>query len=91
MSVIRPFEATDVLRFTAVQADPWTATYHNGYYSSYLAQWPDFCVAASGAFDNDVGAYSEWDSLIASIPCGLASRRAGNLAKPSRALRPHPR
>jgi N-terminal acetyltransferase B complex catalytic subunit len=60
MSVIRPFEATDVLRFTSVQADPWTATYHNGYYASYLAQWPDFCVAAAGAFDDNVGAYSEF-------------------------------
>ncbi|CAK9781036.1 hypothetical protein CC85DRAFT_282603 [Cutaneotrichosporon oleaginosum] len=57
MSVIRPFEATDVLRFTSVQADPWTATYHNGYYASYVAQWPDFCVSASGAFDDNVGAY----------------------------------
>lgn len=58
MSIIRPFEATDIQRFHTVNADPWTATYHNGYYAQYLAQWPDLCYAAQGTFEPDVGAYS---------------------------------
>ncbi|WOO76600.1 N-terminal acetyltransferase B complex catalytic subunit naa20 [Vanrija pseudolonga] len=57
MSLIRPFEATDILRFHAVNADPWTATYHNGYYASYVAQWPDLCYSVEGAFDDEVRAY----------------------------------
>ena len=32
--------------------------YHNGYYASYLAQWPDFCVVTEGAFDDSVKSYS---------------------------------
>ncbi|KAL1413641.1 N-alpha-acetyltransferase 20 [Vanrija albida] len=57
MSILRPFEATDILRFHAVNADPWTATYHNGYYASYVAQWPDLCYTVEGAFDDQVRAY----------------------------------
>lgn len=59
MSIIRPFEATDIQKFHTVNADPWTATYHNGYYAQYLAQWPDLCYAAQGGFEENVGAYSE--------------------------------
>ncbi|TXT15567.1 hypothetical protein VHUM_00070 [Vanrija humicola] len=57
MSLIRPFEATDILRFHAVNADPWTATYHNGYYASYVAQWPSLCYSVQGAYDDEVRAY----------------------------------
>ena len=32
--------------------------YHNGYYCSYVAQWPDFCVVTEGAFDTSIKAYS---------------------------------
>lgn len=76
MSVIRPFDPTDILRFNNINADPWTATvglpypsnmnvltplakYHNGYYASYTAQWPDWCVAVEGAYDPKLKAYSE--------------------------------
>ncbi|KAK4687025.1 hypothetical protein P7C73_g3107, partial [Tremellales sp. Uapishka_1] len=55
MSIIRPFEATDILRFNNVNCDAWTATVR--YYSSYLAQWPDFCLAVEGAFDASIKAY----------------------------------
>ncbi|WVQ80173.1 hypothetical protein IAT38_002278 [Cryptococcus sp. DSM 104549] len=57
MSIIRPFDPTDVLRFNNVNADSWTATYHTGYYSSYTSQWPDWCVAVEGAFDSSIKAY----------------------------------
>ncbi|KGB76389.2 n-acetyltransferase 5 [Cryptococcus deuterogattii R265] len=57
MSVIRPFDPTDILRFNNINADPWTATYHNGYYASYTAQWPDWCVAVEGAYDPKLKAY----------------------------------
>ncbi|WVF67570.1 hypothetical protein IAT40_002328 [Kwoniella sp. CBS 6097] len=57
MSIIRPFDPTDILRFNNVNADAWTATYHNGYYASYAAQWPDFCVTVQGAFDEGIKAY----------------------------------
>ncbi|KAE8541834.1 hypothetical protein D1P53_002007 [Cryptococcus gattii VGV] len=74
MSIIRPFDPTDILRFNNINADPWTATvglpyssnmnvltplakYHNGYYASYTAQWPDWCVAVEGAYDPKLKAY----------------------------------
>ncbi|KAK8854690.1 hypothetical protein IAR55_003429 [Kwoniella newhampshirensis] len=57
MSIIRPFDPADILRFNNINADAWTATYHNGYYASYTAQWPDFCVAVEGAFDSSLKAY----------------------------------
>ncbi|WWC93478.1 hypothetical protein V866_000313 [Kwoniella sp. B9012] len=57
MSIIRPFDPTDILRFNNVNSDAWTATYHNGYYASYTAQWPDFCVTVEGAFDDTIKAY----------------------------------
>ncbi|WWD19166.1 hypothetical protein CI109_103624 [Kwoniella shandongensis] len=57
MSIIRPFDPVDILRFNNINADAWTATYHNGYYASYTAQWPDFCVAVEGAFDSALKAY----------------------------------
>ncbi|WVN86289.1 uncharacterized protein L203_101452 [Cryptococcus depauperatus CBS 7841] len=57
MSFIRPFDLTDILHFNNVNADPWTATYHSGYYASYIAQWPDWCVTVRGAFDSSLKAY----------------------------------
>ncbi|KAK1927194.1 putative N-acetyltransferase 5 [Papiliotrema laurentii] len=57
MSITRPFEATDVLKFNQVNADPWTATYGNGYYASYLAQWPEWCVTTTGAFGTEIQSY----------------------------------
>lgn len=78
MSIIRPFEATDIQKFHTVNADPWTATYHNGYYAQYLAQWPDLCYAAQGAFEDNVGAYSEYRYLaFASASPSLAPRPQG--------------
>lgn len=73
MSIIRPFEATDIQKFHTVNADPWTATYHNGYYAQYFAQWPDLCYAAQGAFEDNVGAYSEFSIArrLAALPFTL--------------------
>lgn len=84
MSVIRPFDPTDILRFNNINADPWTATvgfpylsnmdiltllvkYHNGYYASYTAQWPDWCVAVEGAYDPTLKAYSKHVGFIAGV------------------------
>lgn len=68
MWIVRPFEATDIQKFHTVNADPWTATYHNGYYAQYLAQWPDLCYAAQGAFEDNVGAYSESSVFLTMSP-----------------------
>nr|XP_019011572.1 n-acetyltransferase 5 [Kwoniella pini CBS 10737]OCF50353.1 n-acetyltransferase 5 [Kwoniella pini CBS 10737] len=57
MSIIRPFDPTDILKFNNVNSDAWTATYHNGYYASYTAQWPDFCLTIEGSFDKTIKAY----------------------------------
>ncbi|TYJ52304.1 hypothetical protein B9479_007090 [Cryptococcus floricola] len=57
MSVIRPFDPTDVLRFNNINQDPWTATYHNGYYATYALQWPDWCVSVEDAYDPSLKAY----------------------------------
>lgn len=74
MSIIRPFEATDIQKFHTVNADPWTATYHNGYYAQYLAQWPELCYAAQGAFEDNVGAYSESTSACRLAPLPHSER-----------------
>jgi len=67
MSTLRPFEATDILHFNAVNVDAWTATYSNQYYASYLAQWPEWCIATEdGKGNGGIGAYSE--SAIKSRP-----------------------
>lgn len=72
--MLRPFEATDIFRFNSVNVDAWTATYHNGYYASYLAQWPDWCIAAEDG-KGGVGAYSEYMEgrggrwIVLCLPC----------------------
>lgn len=41
MSLLRPFKATDLFNFNAVNLDHWTETYSLSFYFSYLTQWPD--------------------------------------------------
>ncbi|KAI8453507.1 hypothetical protein BY996DRAFT_7149343 [Phakopsora pachyrhizi] len=41
MSLLRPFQATDLFRFNNVNLDPWTETYSVSYYLQYLCTWPD--------------------------------------------------
>lgn len=41
MACLRPFRATDLFDFNAVNLDHWTETYSISYYLSYLATWPD--------------------------------------------------
>ncbi|KAG8769637.1 N-terminal acetyltransferase [Serendipita sp. 411] len=43
MSTLRPFRATDILRFNNVNLDVWTETYGTAFYLNYLARWPDLC------------------------------------------------
>ncbi|KAH9455093.1 hypothetical protein Pst134EA_022569 [Puccinia striiformis f. sp. tritici] len=41
MSLLRPFEASDIFRFNHVNLDAYTETYSVGYYLQYLCTWPD--------------------------------------------------
>jgi len=43
MSVLRPFRATDLFKFNAVNLDPWTETFTISFYLGYLSHWPDLC------------------------------------------------
>ncbi|KAJ1307327.1 hypothetical protein OPQ81_001433 [Rhizoctonia solani] len=45
MSVLRPFRATDLLKFNNINLDVWTETYSISFYLSYLAKWPELCAA----------------------------------------------
>jgi N-terminal acetyltransferase B complex catalytic subunit len=37
--------------------------YGNGYYASYLAQWPEWCVTTTGAFGTEIQSYSRLSLL----------------------------
>lgn len=41
MSLLRPFSASDLFEFNAINLDVWTETYGVNYYLSYLSTWPD--------------------------------------------------
>ena len=44
MSLLRPFQATDLLKFNAINLDAFTETYTISYYLGNLCTWPDqFC------------------------------------------------
>ncbi|CAE7204459.1 unnamed protein product [Rhizoctonia solani] len=45
MSLLRPFRATDLLKFNNINLDVWTETYSISFYLSYLAKWPELCAA----------------------------------------------
>ena len=49
MTTVRPFRARDLFAFNNVNMDHWTETYSNGFYLSYLAQWPDMALTACAA------------------------------------------
>ncbi|OSX57564.1 hypothetical protein POSPLADRAFT_1041548, partial [Postia placenta MAD-698-R-SB12] len=43
MSVVKPFEATDMFKFNHINLDLWTETYGINIHLSYLACWHDLC------------------------------------------------
>ncbi|TPX50333.1 hypothetical protein SeLEV6574_g00952 [Synchytrium endobioticum] len=46
MTALRRFVADDLFRFNNINLDPLTETYNLSFYLQYLAQWPDYFVAA---------------------------------------------
>lgn len=57
MTTVRPFRASDLFRFNHVNMDHWTETYSNGFYLSYLAQWPDMMLTACAAHTDTLMGY----------------------------------
>ena len=46
MTLYRPFNCTDILKFNRVNLDPLTETYAVGFYLQYLAKWPEYFMVA---------------------------------------------
>ena len=57
MTTVRPFRASDLFAFNNVNMDHWTETYSNGFYLSYLAQWPDMTLTACAAHTGTIMGY----------------------------------
>ena len=57
MTTVRPFCARDLFAFNNVNMDHWTETYSNGFYLSYLAQWPDMTLTACAAHTGNLMGY----------------------------------
>lgn len=49
MTTLRRFVATDLFKFNSINLDPLTETYSISSYLQYLAQWPDYFVAAESS------------------------------------------
>lgn len=41
MSLLRPFSASDLFDFNAINLDAWTETYGVSYYLGYMSNWGD--------------------------------------------------
>ncbi|KDD74763.1 hypothetical protein H632_c1089p1 [Helicosporidium sp. ATCC 50920] len=48
MATIRRFSCHDLFLFNNVNLDYFTETYHMPFYMQYLAQWPEYCLQATG-------------------------------------------
>ncbi|TPX31257.1 hypothetical protein SmJEL517_g05377 [Synchytrium microbalum] len=46
MTTLRRFVADDLFKFNNINLDPLTETYNLSFYLQYLAEWPDYFVAA---------------------------------------------
>ncbi|KAJ7190711.1 N-acetyltransferase [Mycena pura] len=85
MSVLRPFNATDMFKFNNVNLDFFTQTYAPPFYLNYLARWPDLCcaqVAPSGRMMGYImgkaeGAHTEWHGHITVLTVAPEYRRVG--------------
>uniref|UniRef100_A0A6U1HGY3 N-acetyltransferase domain-containing protein n=1 Tax=Tetraselmis chuii TaxID=63592 RepID=A0A6U1HGY3_9CHLO len=55
MTTIRRFCCDDLLSFNKVNLDVFTETYHLGFYLTYLAKWPEYCLTAEGPNKNILG------------------------------------
>lgn len=55
MTTIRRFCCDDLLSFNKVNLDVFTETYNLGFYLTYLAKWPEYCLAAEGPSGNVLG------------------------------------
>ncbi|KAI8826551.1 acyl-CoA N-acyltransferase [Fimicolochytrium jonesii] len=55
MTTLRRFVADDLFSFNNVNLDPLTETYNISFYLQYLAQWPDYFVAAEAPSGSCMG------------------------------------
>ena len=88
MSSCRRFKATDLFKFNKVNMDHLTETFHMGFYTQYLATWPEYFVASLGA-DDQVSGYVmgkaegkglRWHGHVTAVTVAPEFRRLG-LAK----------
>ncbi|KAI8920130.1 acyl-CoA N-acyltransferase [Powellomyces hirtus] len=55
MTTLRRFVADDLFTFNNVNLDPLTETYNISFYLQYMAQWPDYFVAAEAPNESCMG------------------------------------
>ena len=55
MFALRPFLPQDLLSLSLTNLDPLTENYDLGFYTHYLATWPDLCTVAEDINGNIVG------------------------------------
>jgi len=89
MSILRPFKATDLLKFNNINLDIWTETYSISFYLTYLARWPSLCCAVEAPNGSLMG-YSlgkaegqgqEWHGHVTAITVAPEYRRLGMARK----------
>ncbi|KAJ3153772.1 N(alpha)-acetyltransferase 20, NatB catalytic subunit [Geranomyces michiganensis] len=85
MTTLRRFVADDLFKFNNVNLDPLTETYNISFYLQYMAQWPDYFVAAeapSGSCMGYVmgkaeGAGKLWHGHVTAVTVAPEYRRLG--------------
>ncbi|KAJ3156347.1 N(alpha)-acetyltransferase 20, NatB catalytic subunit [Geranomyces variabilis] len=85
MTTLRRFVADDLFKFNNVNLDPLTETYNISFYLQYMAQWPDYFVAAeapSGSCMGYVmgkaeGAGKLWHGHVTAVTVAPECRRLG--------------
>ncbi|KAJ3322368.1 N(alpha)-acetyltransferase 20, NatB catalytic subunit [Boothiomyces sp. JEL0866] len=81
MTTLRRFVATDLFKFNSINLDPLTETYSISSYLQYLAQWPDYFVAAENSNKALMG-YAEgddelWHGHVTAVTVSPDFRRMG--------------
>ncbi|EIW75072.1 N-acetyltransferase [Coniophora puteana RWD-64-598 SS2] len=66
MSVIRPMQATDMLKFNNINLDIWTETFRINFYLAYLSRWPDLCCIQESSATAE-GLSTEWHGHITAL------------------------
>jgi N-terminal acetyltransferase B complex catalytic subunit len=85
MTTLRPFLATDILRFNMVNIDHLTETFNTPFYGRYLSKFNDLCITALAPSGN-IGGYmmgnlagegKEWHGHISAVTVAPMYRRLG--------------